>query len=221
MSRPVHALFAVLIAFAALRPAHADTSSVPYIALYESLRPALEITGRDHLVAKARIQSKRPGVEPESIRLQILARGGTRTIQVGDDGELLFPLEESLRDENPIVQSNQPKGSLTLSVAIGMKVPQGTRFPYAEIATGIDQLRSVMAVDGADVRSHVRGVEFWFRRGSDARVGVIGPVERLFIADRMGRIVLDDSAELREGGVMLDLSEKPLQILPSLRPGVR
>ena len=221
MSRPVIAVLAALSLSFLAPPLRAETSRVPYAALYESLRPALEINGRDRLVAKTKIQSKRPGIRPEEIQLQIHSRAGVREIRVERDGDVAFPLDERLRDENPIVQSNQPKGSLTLSVAIGLKVPTATRFAYREIAIGIDQLRSVMASDGADNGGQVRGVEFWFAPGSDARLGIIGPIERLFIADRFGRIVLHDSAELREAGVMLELSESPLQILPSLRPGAR
>lgn len=221
MSRLAFVVLPALTLLASATSVRADGSGVPYAALYESLRPAIEIGGNDHLVARTRIQSKLPGVESDSILLEIHAQAGTRVIHVANDGDVVFPLDERLRDENPVVQTNQPKGTLTLSVTIGVKLPRGTRFPYREIAVGIDQLRAVMVGDGAGDGSAVRGVEFWFRPGSDARLGIIGPVERLFIADRQGRIVLADSAELRESGVMLDLSEAPLQILPSLRPGVR
>jgi len=202
----------VLTAAASLRAAE---SAVPYAALYESLRPALEISSHDHLRARTRIVSKRSDVTPAQIRLEIRARDGVRRIAVGSDGDFEFPLDARLRDENPPVVSNQPKGSLTLSVAIVLKAPAATRFPYREIARGIDQMRSVVAADGTALQ--VAGVELWFDPRAQAQLNVSGRIERLLMADHLGRIVLDDSAELREAGVMLALSVPPRRIVPMLR----
>lgn len=207
-------LLALLTTTASL---HAAESAVPYAALYESLRPALEISSHDRLRALTRIVSKQPGVDPGQIRLEIRARDGVRRIAVGSDGDFEFPLDARLRKENPAVVSNQPKGSLTLSVAIVLKAPAATRFPYHEIARGIDQMRAVVAADGAGAALHVAGVELWFDPRSQAQLNVSGRIERLLMADHLGRIVLDDSAELREAGVMLALSVPPRRIVPMLR----
>ncbi|MBK7146046.1 MAG: hypothetical protein IPH76_12900 [Xanthomonadales bacterium] len=205
---------ALLTAAASLRAAE---SAVPYAALYESLRPALEISSHDRLRALTRIVSKQTSVSPAQIRLEIRARDGVRRIAVGSDGDFEFPLDARLRDENPPVVSNQPKGSLTLSVAIVLKAPATTRFPYGEIARGVDQMRAVVAADGGGAALHVAAVELWFDPRAQAQLNVSGRIERLLMADHLGRIVLDDSAELREAGVMLALSVPPRRIVPMLR----
>ena len=212
MSR-LRILIAALLFSAA---AGAEVSVVPYAALYESLRPALEVSGHDRLLARTRILSKRGDVAPEQIRLDIQSRSGVRSVRVGANGDVQFPLDEGLRAENPPVASNQPKGSLTLSVAIVLKAPAGLRFPYRHIAAGIDQMHEVVAADGNDDRFKVQGVELWFDPAAHAQLSVVGRVERLLMADRAGRIVLDDSAELREDGVLLSLTAPVRDIVPVL-----
>ena len=199
--------------------AHAEGSVIPYAALYESLRPALEIDGHDRLLARIRILSKRSDVAPEQIRLDIQSRNGVRSIHVAANGDVHFPLDPQLREENPTVASNQPKGSLTLSVAIVLKPPRGLRFPYREIARGIDQMRAVVTADGVADQFRVRGVELWFDPAAQAQLSISGRIEHLLMADRAGRIVLDDSAELREDGVMLILSAAPREIAPVIGMG--
>jgi len=209
-------LILAVLAAALSPPSRADTSVVPYTALYESLRPALEVSGHDRLVARTRILSKRGDVAPEQIRLDIQSRSGVRSVRVAANGDVQFPLDEGLRAENPPVASNQPKGSLTLSVAIVLKAPPGLRFPYRHIAAGIDQMREIVAADGNDDRFKVQGVELWFDPAAHAQLSVVGRVERLLMADRAGRIVLDDSAELREDGVLLALTAPVRDIVPVL-----
>ncbi|HWT17149.1 MAG TPA: hypothetical protein VN581_15335 [Patescibacteria group bacterium] len=215
MSRRLILIWALLLAPLAA----AEVSVVPYAALYESLRPALEVSGHDRLLARTRIQSKRRDVAPEQIRLDIRSRNGLRTVRVAPNGDVNFPLETTLREENPAVASNQPKGSLTLSVAIELRPPRGLRFPYREIALGIDQMRAVVTADGADGRLHVQGVELWFDPRAQAQLSVVGRIEQLRMADRNGRIVLDDRAEFREDGVMLVLTAMPREIIPVLGMG--
>lgn len=210
--------FLALLAMAAT--VRAAESAVPYASLYQALGPALQVASHDRLQARARILSKQPGVRPADIRLEIRARDGVRRIAIDDDGRFEFPLDEGLRQENPLVVSNQPRGSLTLSVAILLRTPGARRFPYREIALGIDQMRAVIAADGASGRLQVAGVELWFDPRAGASLNVLGRIERLLVADRSGRIVLDDSAELREAGVMLALSATPREIVPMLRGGV-
>jgi hypothetical protein len=211
------ALPLLLLLFATPIARAAAESVVPYAALYESLRPALEIGAHDHLQARTRIVSKRGDVRPEQIRLEIRARTGTRVVAVDPDGNVAFPLEAGLRAENPPVATNQPKGSLTLSVAVVLALPASTRLPYREIAEGIDQMRSVIDRDGADARVRVEGVELWFDPRAQAQLTVLGRIERLLMADRSGRIVLDDAPELREAGVMLQLTTPAREIVPVLR----
>jgi hypothetical protein len=60
------------------------------------------------------IGSTRPNVRPDEIRLDILSESGRLSIQVRPDGTFAFPLTQDLIDENPLVISNQPKGTLRL-----------------------------------------------------------------------------------------------------------
>ena len=209
---------ALLILGLASVPTHAGTDNiVPYLALYESLRPALEVSKHPRLIAHTRVLSKLPHVAPDEIRLEVRSRHGVRQVTASKLGDLDFPLDDALRDENPPVRVNQPRGTLTLSVDVQLRLPSGPRFPYRELAAGLDEMRALLRSDGAADAWEVDGVELWFAPEAEAQLHVDGAVERVLLADHRGRIVLSDLQELQADGVMLKLSTMPLAIVPTLR----
>lgn len=218
MKTPARIGMTLLLGLLPLRThAVATENIVPYLALYASLRPALEVSKHPRLVAHTRVASKLAHVAPDEIRLEVRSRNGVRRIVASVRGDLAFPLDDALRDENPAVFINQPRGTLTLSVDVQLRPIAAKHFPYRELSAGLEDMRGLMRADGAADIWDVDGVELWFAPDAEAQLHVEGAVERVLLADRRGRIVLVDSSNLHADGVMLKLSAVPLAIVPTLR----
>ena len=206
-----------LLAVLAGGRARADAEPTPYAVLYEVLAPARHAAAFDRLVASARIESKSDGVSPADIRLEIGARAGAIAIVPRADGSVDFPFDDALLAENPPVLTNQPKGTLTLSVTLALRAPERTPWPVAEIQAALVQVEKLLhehPAPGAGPR--VRGAEFRFEPGSDARLTVHGRSERLLGADAAGRIVLMREPDLGAGATEVELSRRPLSVVPYL-----
>lgn len=190
--------------------------STPYATLYKALEPALEVRRFDRLEARANVQSKQALVRPAQIRMEIRSGRGIRRLKVEANGDLDFPLDDSLLSENPLVVSNQPKGSLTLAVTIMLRPFPTLRVPYREIAMALSQVRQVLAQDPSQVGVQVRGVEVNFPPGRNATLAVRGRSEQLLMADASGRVLLTDADEWHRPDVEVEFSEMPLRIIPYL-----
>jgi hypothetical protein len=208
--------------FAALCGARAwaDVSTTPYITLFTVLAPAQQINSFDRLRAVQRIDSKTPGVVPSQIRIVVKAKRGDIAVPVAADGHIDFPLDEALKTENPEVQTNQPKGSLSLTVTMELKLPAGLHIAWADLHAALDQAHAVLAAqahtEGLSVPGII-GAEFRFGRGTDARVTVTGKSERLLAADAQGRVIvmLDEAAAKEQPN--LEFTHQPLAVMPFLQ----
>jgi hypothetical protein len=196
-----------------------DTGTTSYAALYRALQPALDIGQRDRLVASANVQSKLPGVSPSAIRMEIRTRSGLRRLQIAEDGIFEFPMDSALLAEDPPVVSNQPRGSLTLSVTLALRPYATLRVPYREIRHALAQAGEVLATDPTRGGAVVRGVEVHFTAGRDATVSIRGQNERTFIADAGGRVVLIDTPLWHQPDVEVEFSEAPLRLIPYIDQG--
>jgi hypothetical protein len=209
-----------LLAVAGVAVADAGDGT-PYAALYRVLAAAREVESEPLLRAVQRIESKRPGVRPDQIEVVIAARAGRIVVPIGVDGSAAFPLRDDLLAENPTVHTNQPRGSLTLSVTLALPTPPSTHVPVPELLAAlaaVDAWLQRQAQPGAPPPAHATGVEFRFPRGAPAQVTVRGASERLLVADADGRIVLMREPDLRAGATEIELSQRPLEVLPWMRP---
>jgi hypothetical protein len=127
-----------------------------------------------------------------------------------------FPLNASLLAENPLGVTNQPKGSLTLSVTLGLKLPTSTRVPVGELNAALAEADQLLARGVGGLDGHVRGVELRFEPGANASLTLRGRSERLLMADHAGRIVLMRDGDLNEAAAVIELNRLPMQVLPYL-----
>ena len=119
--------------------------------------------------------------------------------------------------ENPLVTTNQPKGSLSLGVTLEMVLPKERRWPCADVLAGLAEAEPVIAeMPGRKPGTSVRGLELFFAGGKEAQVVVRGRSERLLLADEDGRVVLMRDAELAEPGAVLEFSSPLLRAQPYL-----
>jgi hypothetical protein len=209
-------LFAAALAVVAAARAASPDSATPYASLYRVIVPAKTLEQSKRLKAVPRIQSKLDGVAPEGIRLTIRAKSGDIAVPVARDGALDFPLRDDLLAENPPVETNQPKGSLSLTTTVELRLTNAPEVPAREIEAALAEADAIIArqaVDGGHPK--VRGVEFLFPEGAGG-VTVRGTTERLLIPDATGRVVLMRDHELAEPDARIAFAARPLQALPYL-----
>lgn len=209
----------LLLASIALVPAamaEEIVSTTPYQALYQVLTPARVIGSYDRLVAIERIQSKLGDVPPSAIRVVIRAKSGAIAVPVGADGRVDFPTSDALRDENPPVETNQPKGSLALTVVVGLAGSDRLRLPWTDVEAGLAQVRKFYAdnVPSGTTAPTVRGIEVHFTPGSAATLTIEGRSERLLMADAAGRIVVTSDMAIEKEKPTLAFSRAPDFIMP-------
>jgi len=195
----------VFLALLVLSPLAAaeDVSTTPYAMLYQVLSPVRTIGDYDSLVAIERIESKLANVKPTDIRVVIHAKAGAIAVPIAADGTVKFPVTDALREENPPVETNQPKGSLALSVSVALRGMDRLRVPWRDVENGLAQVQKFYAATapaGASAPS-ARGIEIHFAPGAAATLTIEGASERLLMADGAGRIVV-----MRE---MLSEKEQP------------
>jgi len=205
-----------LIALPQLAAAADVVSTTPYVALYQVLTPARVIGAYDRLVAIERIESKTSGVRPADIRVVIRSKSGAIPVPIAADGRVNFPTTDALRDENPPVETNQPKGSLALTVIVALGGVDRTRVPWSDIEAGLEQARRFYAdnVPHGTAAPKVRGIEVHFAPGSAATLTIEGRSERLLMADGAGRIIVTGDIAAEKENPTLAFSRTPEFIMP-------
>lgn len=209
--------FRVLLAsivLAAAANADEAVSTTPYVTLYQVLTPVRTIGKYDRLVAIERIESKAAGVNPADIRVVIHAKAGAIPVPVAADGVVKFPATDALRDENPPVETNQPKGSLAFVVNVALRGAERLRVPWGEIEAGLEQVKAFYAESRGAAAPGISGIEVHFKPGTPAMLTIAGKSERLLMADPAGRLIVTrDMAPASEQPV-LEFSRAPEFVLP-------
>ena len=203
----------LLGAFAPGRALAQATGDVPYAVLYETLAPAVAIRRYPRLLPVQRVESKLDGVAPDSIRIRIGAGADAIDVPVGADGAIDFPLQAALLAANPPVRTNQPRGSLTLSVTLALRVPAGPRLAADAIRAALAEVDALMA-ETAGGAPRARGVEFRFPAGAGASLNLSGAGGRVLVADARDRIVLMRDTDLQPPAALLEFSTAPVLVLP-------
>ncbi len=209
-------MLTVLASIALAAPAMAadQAGTTPYLTLYQVLSPVGAINKYDRLVAIERIESKMPGVKPEDIRIVIHAKQGAIPVPVAADGEVSFPVNDALREENPPVETNQPKGSLALIVNVALRGADRLRVPWSEIEAGLEQVKAFYAATRGAAAPAISGIEVHFGPGSAAMLTIEGASERLLMSDPDGRIIVTrDMAEESDAPVLV-FSRAPAFVVP-------
>jgi len=209
-------LLALLASIALAQMATADevASTTPYLTLYQVLSPVTRISKYDRLVAIEHIESKTPGVRPQDIRIVIHAKAGAITVPVAASGEVKFPVTDALREENPPVETNQPKGSLALIVSVALRDGLKLRVPWSDIDAGLAQVKAFYAESNSASAPAVSGIEAHFSPGGAAMLTIEGKGERLLMADPAGRIVVTRDMAAENAATELVFSRAPDFVLP-------
>jgi len=196
----------------------AANASVPYAAVYEVLKASALAQGHERVRVRQRVASRLPGVAPDRIELVVHARSGQLVLRPGPDGAFSFPLDALLLAENPQVTSNQPRGSLSLSVVLDLVLPAGGEWRVRDVLAAMDEAGQVLAAMPAGPNSGpVQGIEFYFERTGEGRLSVQGRGERQYLADEDGRVVLMRDSDLADPDAMVRFDQRPLRAQPFIR----
>lgn len=200
-----------------LAHAQAPLEGTRYAVLYQALETADAARRFDRLVAIQRVESKLDGVKPNQIKIVIRSSNGDMDVPVKGDGEIAFPVTADLLDENPVVVTNQPRGSLTLSVTLALRLPAASRVPVESLLAALAQADALLARrTGAGTPGRVVGVEFQFAAGTPGGITLRGANERWLMPDASGRVRLMRVGDLDTGVTEIELAARPALVLPYL-----
>ena len=90
---------------------------------------------------------------PADFRLQLKLDGKVLPVTVAPDGRIDLPFRQDWADAEAVLQSNQPKGVVEVSMSFDARIPPGTRMSYAQLAEsapvlerGIDEMAGMMSL---------------------------------------------------------------------------
>ncbi|GGF26171.1 hypothetical protein GCM10011611_35290 [Aliidongia dinghuensis] len=206
------------------RPAHASDSfaSLPYRSLLESVTTFLDAPPekRSRLALLQRLRPDGDNLVARPLTMTIQAKSGPIEIPVADDNSFVLPVDDRLKDENPPVITNQPKGTLSLQVGVRILLPQTTHYAYSEFAEGVRQANAMT--------KRFAGMLWLFSQTADSVILRFYRPERqmlriaaadgalTLIADDSGTIFVRLDKKLIDENPMMDLSEPALDALPAV-----
>jgi hypothetical protein len=212
----------LLLFLAALaRPALAfDTERMPYHALtrhwsaFEELAPE----ARDKVRLTVRVQSKRSGPDPLVLWMDV---GGRHyDLPVDSYGLVQVPRTPDLIAADPVVQTNQPKGSVDTELALVLLVPDSRQFHYADLKAATDQTSQLIHQAAGGLISlflpSVTGVSFTCPTGTDCSITLHrAGGDQVLQADRDGKIRLPLDQALAAENPLIEASVPLSDIEPS------
>ena len=206
---------------------------------YKMLDDASALAGsfdQSKIVVQMVIKSKNKAVRSSHIQLTIhSARKGPIAVHLGAKGQMIdFPHDEELRQEDPPVVVNQPKGTMDMTIFMGGFPNLGLKFRYNRLSDALGELNNGMARASNIVNTsypellpafdqfkrEIQGVLFYFpkSRAGKARLEIaLASGKREYVADANGQLKLTLDKALLVENPEVTLSEKPQNILPDLR----
>lgn len=121
-------------------------TSFHYLDLYNVEHSVAGMRELQALRADVYVVSTLPGVGPQDIKLTMhRASGALEPVQHDWYGHTLLPESETLKAENPLITTNQPRHTLQASVVIDLLPPSSTELPYSALMLGVTQLNEAIA----------------------------------------------------------------------------
>ena len=166
-----------------------------------------------------RVQSTVPDVRPGSIRLTIERVSGPIDIPIDASGAMQFPFSEALRDENPLIVSNQPNGTLAMYGTVQCPDFERTEMGFTGLMECVTQANAGIKKAPVFVRFMIpkmNAIELHYPPGSDASV-VIGhdAGDVRFTADADGVILIPFDKETKMDNPAVRLSALPDRAIPT------
>lgn len=201
-----------------LRAEEAELSKLPYRMVANIYKVFQSTKENDRIRLQVTVNySAKATDRSRPIELTLLTGGKSIPLLRNARGELLdFPIQQELWDENPLIQTNQPKGNLTLSGSIHLRNPGQLAETVGWYRAGLRQAneagRNQAGVFGV-LNPSAKKIIISFPEG--ARSGVTikeGTNSKALSADTNGRYLVDLGAKSLPDSAILELASEPLTI---------
>ncbi|MGP8201889.1 MAG: DUF2987 domain-containing protein [Limisphaerales bacterium] len=208
---------AVLLLSVLAGPVRADNARLPYHLLYNAQKARMELNrAHTNLLVMLTMKSTLPDVKITDLAVSIDAKGGKIPVEIGVAGDFILPMRDDLLAEDPWVIINQPKGTMKLSMQVGIVPgPLGHSLHYKHVMLPVresqevqEQLRSFFPGSPPQVMT---GLRLTFSAGQEKPVVVIHAKggDRKLEADDHGEIILPLEDILLEEDPVVTLSDTP------------
>jgi hypothetical protein len=131
---------------------------------------------------------------PAGLRLQVKVNGQIVPVPVTAEGNIQLPIRQDWADAGAVIQSNQPKGVVSVNMNFDARTPPGTRMSYAQLTEsapvlerGISEMAGFMSFMAPDVKALVLK---WEQPGHTAVLTLPDGKKKSWKADAKGRIEL-------------------------------
>jgi len=192
LSRLALVAFLLALPFAAL----AQWRDIPY-ADVAKMPLLLEKVDPQHVYSFSFKASPGKGLKalPADFRLQLkLKDGQVLPVAIRPDGRIELAIRRDWADSGAVLQSNQPKGVVGVSMNIDSRTPPGTHMSYAQLTEslpilerGISEYAGFMSFLAPDVKALVLKFD---KPGHTAVLTLPGGKKKSWTADAKGRIEL-------------------------------
>jgi hypothetical protein len=118
-------VFPLLAAVSAM-PAH----SRPFKELCDQFEPFRKVSDLKYVKPTVRVKPNSESVRPQDVVFTLGAKSGPIRIVPDADGRVEFPFSDALCKENPELEVNQPKGTISVTVTIDPSIPPVRTLDY-------------------------------------------------------------------------------------------
>jgi hypothetical protein len=117
-----------------------NAAVMPYDVAYERLK-RMQDSKLDRVRLQIRITPKDATVKLGDVRAAIVNDTASVPLPIAQDGSIEVPLRPDLYKTDAEIRTNQPKGSLTAGVTIGVGWPGGSEIAYADVEETVRQIQ--------------------------------------------------------------------------------
>ena len=207
-------LAAMILCTGALRAE--EMGQVPYAVIHKAVSRAQQVK-HPKLRAVVSLESKAPSAKSKPMTMVVQAKSGPINVPISESGEIRnFPITPELLKENPLVSSNQPKGTSQLRVGLELAVPDTLTYSYRELAQLLDEANGELKKQAgmlSMVMPRAKALSFQFRGGNNATVTIKRNDPQVLAADASGAVRLEIDKSVAAQDPQVVVSEKPVKVL--------
>ncbi|CAA9269327.1 MAG: hypothetical protein AVDCRST_MAG42-3352 [uncultured Chthoniobacterales bacterium] len=193
-----------------------EGGQVPYATIHKVVSRAGQVK-HPKVRAIVTLQSKTGAAKQKPITMVIQAKSGPINVAVSEDGEIRnFPISAELLKENPMVQSNQPKGSSQLRVDLEAVLPDGLSYSYRELSQLLDDASAEMKKQAGMLSMMMprpKALSFEFGGGGKQTVTIKRAEPQVLNADANGAVLLEIDKKLAAEDPQVVVSARPSKVL--------
>jgi hypothetical protein len=153
-----------------------ETAALPYRVIYRQLQVLQDLDRLDKLFQSVRFASNSGDVAPTDIRLTIVDGSKTYEFTPDANGNVELPLRADWNEANLMLQTNQPRGSLSVRFSLAARPITATRLRYRDLMTirrQFEQAFAGLAGSMGETAPPVAGLVIRFKPSATAGVVIL------------------------------------------------